>query len=109
METKGILLATAMGFLSGLLFNYIFSIIFVFRTSNAKAKQHKFLSFLAFAVIGIIGLGLTELCMIIGINIFGQDFYLIIKIITAGIMFVWNYGARKILIFRGEKNENTEN
>ncbi|MDR3158228.1 MAG: GtrA family protein [Zoogloeaceae bacterium] len=98
----GILLATASGFIAGLICNYIFSCIFVFQKIDAKAKQHKTRSFILFAIIGVIGLGLTELLMYIGIHhLIGPDWYLAIKIFTAGVVLLWNYLARKILIFKG--------
>jgi putative flippase GtrA len=102
----GILLAAALGFIAGLIFNYILSLIFVFSKTNKKAKRHKIRSFVLFAVIGIIGLLITELCMLIGIRALGQKWYLAVKTITAGIVLVWNYAARKILIFRGTKHES---
>jgi putative flippase GtrA len=97
----GILLATACGFLAGLVCNYIFSCIFVFQKIDAKAKRHKTRSFILFAIIGVIGLGLTELLMYTGIHLIGTDWYLAIKIFTAGVVLLWNYLARKILIFKG--------
>ncbi|GMO38932.1 MAG: hypothetical protein Ta2F_15310 [Termitinemataceae bacterium] len=103
MGTAGILLATAVGFIAGLVFNYIFSLIFVFKQIDENAKQHKIRSFILFTVIGVIGLALTEAGMYGGIRMFGQEWYLVVKIITAGIVLVWNYSARKLLIFKGAK------
>ncbi|GHV78781.1 hypothetical protein AGMMS49944_05720 [Spirochaetia bacterium] len=103
MGTAGILLATAVGFIAGLIFNYIFSLIFVFKQIDESAKQHKIRSFILFTVIGIIGLALTETGMYAGIRMFGQEWYLIVKIIIAGIVLMWNYLARKLLIFKGAK------
>jgi putative flippase GtrA len=105
LEEIGIFLATALGFIAGLIFNYIFSLIFVFKQSNKTAKQHKVRSFTLFALIGIIGLLITELCMFAGISLFGPKWYLIIKTITAGIVLMWNYTVRKALIFKGKKHE----
>jgi putative flippase GtrA len=101
--TKGILFATALGFLSGLVFNYIFSIIFVFKNTGEYAKQYKIRSFIVFTAIGIAGLGITEFCMYTGVHLIGQNYYLFIKIITAGIVLVWNYGARKMIIFNSRR------
>jgi putative flippase GtrA len=98
---EGILLATAAGFMAGLVCNYIFSCLFVFQKIDAKTKQHKIRAFILFAIIGIIGLGLTELLMYLGIRLFGEDPYLFIKIFAAGVVLLWNYLARKILIFKG--------
>jgi putative flippase GtrA len=97
----GILMAAALGFTAGLVFNYIFSLIFVFKQIDEKAKRHKIRSFALFAIIGVIGLLLTELCMYAGVSLFGPKWYLIVKIFTAGIVLLWNYLGRKFLIFKG--------
>jgi len=101
MGHTGILLAAALGFTAGLIFNYIFSMLFVFKQIDENAKQHKIRSFLLFAIIGIIGLLITEICMYTGVYMFGQKWYLIVKIFTAGIVLIWNYLGRKIFIFKG--------
>jgi putative flippase GtrA len=103
--TTGILLATALGFLSGLVFNYIFSIIFVFSNTSEHAKQHKISSFVIFAAIGIAGLGITEFCMYAGILLLGQNYYIFTRIAAAGIVLVWNYGARKMIIFNNRRTQ----
>jgi putative flippase GtrA len=103
---SAILLATALGFSAGLVFNYILSLVFVFRKANEKAKQHKIRTFVLFAIIGIIGLLVTEFCMLIGIHILGQKWYPGVKIVTAGIGLIWNYVARKIFIFKEVKHES---
>jgi putative flippase GtrA len=97
----GILLATALGFMAGLICNYTFSCLFVFQKIDEKAKQHKTRSFILFAIIGIVGLGLTELLMFLGILLMGEDRYIAVKIFAAGVVLVWNYLARKIMIFKG--------
>jgi len=101
MGHTGILLAAALGFTSGLVFNYIFSLLFVFKQIDENVKRRKIRSFVLFVIIGIIGLIITELCMYAGLNLFGQKWYLIVKIFTAGIVFLWNYTGRKVLIFKG--------
>lgn len=96
----GILLATALGFTAGLTYNYILSILFVFKKASEKVKGKQLRSFLIFAVIGIIGLGLTEGGMYVGIHLFGSFYYLVIKVFVAAIVLIWNYIGRKILIFK---------
>jgi putative flippase GtrA len=98
---EGILLATAFGFMAGLICNYLFSCLFVFQKIDARAKQHKARSFVLFAIIGIIGLGLTEILMLLGIFLAGEARYIAVKIFAAGVVLLWNYLARKILIFKG--------
>jgi len=101
MGHTGILLAAALGFTAGLIINYIFSLLFVFKQIDENAKRRKIRSFVLFVIIGIIGLLITELCMYAGVNLFGQKWYLIVKIFTAGIVLLWNYAGRKVLIFKG--------
>jgi putative flippase GtrA len=101
LAVTGILLATASGFIAGLICNYTFSCIFVFQKIDARAKRHKTRSFILFAIIGVIGLGLTILLMRLGIFLVSPDQYIAIKIFVTGVVLMWNYLARKILIFKG--------
>jgi len=72
---------------------------------DENVKRRKIRSFVLFVIIGIIGLLITELCMYIGVYMFGQKWYLVVKIFTAGIVLLWNYAGRKVLIFKGVKFE----
>jgi len=97
----GILLATAVSFICVLILNYIFSFIFVFKQIDEKAQRNKVRSIAIFIVIGITGLLLTEICMHIGIIVFGEEWYLAVKAVTSWVVFIWNYIGRKVFIFRG--------
>jgi putative flippase GtrA len=101
MGHNGILLAAALGFTSGLILNYVFSLRFVFKKIDEKARRHKIRSFILFVIIGLAGLLVTEFCMYTGIILFGETQYLVVKIFTAGIVLLWNYLARKFFIFKG--------
>ena len=83
-------ISTAAGFIVGLIVNYVLSLTFVFGKSVA--------AFLIFTVVGVIGLGLTELIMYLGTELLHIS-YLIVKIAAAAIVLVWNYVGRKVLIF----------
>lgn len=96
----GTYIATAIGFITGLIFNYIFSIIFVFKNGKEKVKGKQAQSFLIFAVIGAIGLILTELGMLLGITLIGDANYIAIKVVVAALVLFWNYIARKATIFK---------
>jgi putative flippase GtrA len=78
-------------------------VIFVFKNIDEKAKQRKFFSFAVFAIIGIAGLCITELCMYAGVRFLGQERYLPVKIATAAVVLMWNYLARKFFIFKGAR------
>lgn len=99
-----IFISTAVGFIVGLVVNYILSLIFVFRAQDNKNSGRSVGDFLIFALVGIIGLGITEGFMHLGVNVIGVH-YMIIKIVAAGIVLVWNYLGRKILIFNRPKGE----
>ena len=94
-----IYIATAVGFCAGLVFNYILSLLFVFNTAKHTKVGRSVGAFLIFAVIGAIGLGLTELGMYIGHGLFGinENF---VKIVVTGVVLLWNYLGRKIFIFK---------
>lgn len=95
----GVYIATALGFISGLVYNYIFSLIFVFKSAKEQNKGKSAGAFLVFALIGMIGLALTESGMYFGYNILRID-YLVVKVFVAAVVLIWNYAGRKILIFK---------
>jgi len=47
----------------------------------------------------LIGLVLTEVILWFGTDYLGMD-YRLSKLIAVGSVFVWNFGARKLLLFR---------
>lgn len=90
------LVAATCGFLVGLIFVYISSNKWVFDTRKMQDRRTQ--EFLIFAVIGIIGLGLTNLFMWLLVD--GLDIHpLISKLFTTGAVLMWNYGARKIILY----------
>lgn len=93
-----LLLWTAIAFAAGLLITYLFSILWVFDNRSLKSRTAEVTIFVA---IGIIGLGLTELLMWIFADKAGLH-YLLSKIITTVIVFVWNFAAKKLLLFRSK-------
>ena len=111
--TLSLVLSTAFGFGVGLAVNWILSVCFVFRNVKDKKKSRSGKSFLIFTLIGLIGLGLTELGMHLGvsclpeISLFGSAAFLgiswtwwISKVAMTCIVLVWNYLGRKLFIFR---------
>ena len=103
-----LLLATAVGFILGLIFNYILSLIWVFKSAKYSNKGKTVGAFLIFTVIGVIGLLLTEIGMEFGTRWVGQQYFMVVKIFVAGVVLLWNYVARKILIFKDDKKQCTE-
>ena len=106
-------LSTAFGFVVGLIVNWLLSISFVFRQVTDKEKSSSKNSFVIFTIIGLIGLGLTEIGIFVlvtvfpEITLFGSALFLgtswrkwISKVIMTCIVLVFNYIGRKIFIFK---------
>lgn len=91
--------ATAIGFIAGLTFNYFLSIIFVFNSARQAKVGRTVSAFLIFALVGTVGFGLTELGMYVGTELKSIN-YMLVKVIVTGIVLVWNYLGRKIFIFK---------
>lgn len=90
--------ATIISFILGLTANYILSTLWIFRTRKLKKQSQ---DFAAFGIIGVIGLGLKA-----GIVWFLTEVpKLIIEFsnpIATIIVFVWNFLARKYLLYNQE-------
>ena len=99
MGNLGVYLATAIGFIAGLTYNYVLSLIWVFQSAKERNKGKSIGGFALFSLIGIIGLLLTEGGMYVGFQLL-QIHYMIVKLFVAAFVLLWNYGARKLLIFR---------
>lgn len=89
------LIAAAIAFILGLIANFVLSKLFVF----TDQKKNKVVEFISYGIIGVIGLGITELLMWLLTDKLGL-YFIISKIITAVIVLIWNYAARKILLYR---------
>jgi len=89
------LISAAAAFILGLITNYILSIFWVFARRTLTNKQ---MEFLIFAIIGVVGLGLNE-----GIIWFFTALihfhYLMSKVVSAIVVFFWNFFARKKILF----------
>jgi putative flippase GtrA len=92
------LLAASTGFVAGLAINYILSTKWVFR-SRRGVPSH--IEFMIFSAVGFVGLGLTDLLMFVFVSWLHIPLA-ISKICTAGVVFCWNFTARKLLLFTRE-------
>lgn len=90
------LLSAAFGFIVGLIFVYISSNAWVFK--KRRYRQHAGIEFVVFAVIGLVGLGLTVLFMWAFVDGFGIH-PLIAKLGTTALVLLWNFGARKFILY----------
>ena len=90
------LLSAAVGFSAGLLVNYTLSVAFVFQHRRVASRR---LEFVLFFGIGLLGLGLNEVLIKLFVEVVGLNFA-IAKVPAAGIGFIWNFGLRRLSLFR---------
>lgn len=99
MERAGLhyLLAAAVAFLIGLTVNFLLSKRFIFTEDSKRVGRTG--EFVAYGLIGLAGLGITELIMYLFTSVFGV-YFMLSKIISTIIVFLWNFGARKLFLYR---------
>jgi len=91
-----LLLWTGISFAVGLLITYLFSILWVFDNRSLDSRTAELT---IFVMIGVIGLCLTEFLMHLLAERAGVH-YLLAKCITTVIVFVWNFVAKKTILFK---------
>ena len=89
------LISSTFAFIAGLIINYLLSKIWVFSENSLK---NQWVEFLAFSLIGIVGLGLNNLLLWVFTE-FCSIHYMLSKVLTTIIVFFWNFLARKYLLF----------
>lgn len=91
------LLAEVFGFIVGVIVNYILTKSFAFKGVEASTGQTGEIAI--FLGITLAGLAWTELLMYIGVEKFGMG-SLPAKVIAAVIVLFWNYGMKKLLLYK---------
>lgn len=94
----GLFVGTAAGFIVGTVVNYCVSKRVVFSKDTSRTKN-VIIEFLIYAVIGLFGLLLTEAGMYLGVEVLLFN-YIATKILVAGLVLIWNFLARRFLVFK---------
>lgn len=89
------LVAAPIGFALGLAVVYGLSIRWVFRQRRLKDTRAEFA---LFALIGLAGMALNQLVVYAGVEWLALA-YELAKVLSAGIVFCFNFGSRKLLLF----------
>lgn len=89
------LVSATIGFLLGLLLNYLLCVAWIF---EYRALENAIHEFLLFALIGIIGLLLNNV-LLYGFTEGLGMFYLVSKLLAAGIILVFNFSLRRHILF----------
>lgn len=95
-STIVVVLATMVGFMVGLVFNYVLSNKFVYIGENKKARTKK--GFLLFLILSAIGLLIQTVGMYIGYDMLKINEWLV-KILLVLVVLVFNYITRKRFVF----------
>ena len=100
----GLALCVALGFVVGLVVNYLLSCLFVFRSEDQRVLGRGLVPFLLYTAVGVIGFLLTELGMYIGVGLIGSEGfrYVFVKCGVAALVLVWNYVGRKFFVYKGK-------
>lgn len=103
-EDHRALIAAPVAFCISTLYNYFFSMKYVFeKRSDASVKK----VFFIFIILSLIGLGLNQLLMTIFIKTFGI-YYMISKILATAIVTVYNFISRKVFIEEHTQGEGDD-
>ncbi len=90
------LASAALAFLVGITVNYLLSVAWVFQV---RTMTNVWVEISIFTVIGIVGLGLNEIIIWFFTELV-EFHYLISKLFSTVSVYLWNFFARKLLLFR---------
>ena len=91
------LVSAVIAFLAGLVVNFSLSKLFVFKADEAKTGAYG--EFIGYGLIGAAGLGITETIMFVMTDRLAVH-YMVSKITATAVVLVWNYFARKKIIYK---------
>ena len=96
------LVANLVGLVAGLIINYVMSVAWVFSECKRVLEDRKTVEFGVFAIVGIIGVGINELLMLLMVGMLDAN-EMKSKIVAAILVLMWNFGVRKMVLFRERK------
>lgn len=96
------LIANLIGLMAGNVVNYLLSLGWVFSAEKRKMEKHRMLEITVFIVISLIGVGLNEVLMLFMVGKLSLN-EMFSKVVAAGVVLVYNFLARKFILFRGNE------
>lgn len=91
------LISAVFAFVAGLAVNFILSKMLVFKMNEVRTNA--WMEFVGYAVIGLVGLGITEMIMYLLTDCMNLH-YMLSKAVATVIVLIWNYTARKKIIYK---------
>ena len=92
------LISATVAFTVSVVFNYVFSMRYVFRHKEGMSRKREFI---IFAVLSFIGLGFNDAIIWIGVDHFGGG-EIVWKMIATAMVTMWNFVTRKRFLDAGE-------
>ena len=88
--------------LAGNVVNYLLTVGWVFSTEKRKMEKHVFLEVVVFVTISLVGMGLNEFLMYVFVGLLAIQ-EMVSKVGAAIIVLVYNFLARKFILFKSGK------
>ena len=98
------LLANLVGLTAGLIINYALSILWVFSACKRTFEKQRIAEFTLFTLVGIAGVGINQLFMYLMVDGISLN-EMLSKIVAAALVLLWNFGVRKLMLFKKKKDE----
>lgn len=93
------LISATISFTASVVFNYVASMRYVFRHKEGMSRRKEFV---IFVVLSVLGLGINNGCMWVGVELCGIS-YLLVKIVATAVVMVWNFVTRKKFLDAGDE------
>ena len=88
-----VLYSSVISFSVSVIFNYILSTKWVFTTKEKQTLK----DFIIFVLLSVIGLGINQLIMYLGVDKL-NIYYMIVKLFATAVVMVYNFISRKLII-----------
>ena len=98
------LISNLIGLAAGNVVNYLLTVRWVFSTEKRKMEKYVFLEMVVFVLISLFGMGLNELLMYVFVGMLCIQ-ELISKVAAAVIVLLYNFLARKFILFKSGNNK----
>lgn len=103
--------AATVSFIAGLVVNYLLSTLWIFKGSKLNSRLAEFA---AFAAVGVVGLGINAAIiwffsdilaakLVLGSLLAADKYYLVGKLVSTAVVFIWNFAGRKFIIFNKQQ------
>lgn len=96
------LVSNLIGLMAGNVVNYLLSLGWVFCAEKRKMEKHRLLEITIFVIISLVGMGLNEFLMLVMVG-YAELNEMFSKIVSAGVVLVYNFLARKFILFTKSK------